>query len=48
MISGPHQRVLFSSCPLWRGAAAERVVTARSGVGIMDDDGRGDKPSDWL
>lgn len=30
-----------------RDMAAETVVATRSGAGAMDDDGRGDGPSDW-
>jgi hypothetical protein len=44
MISGPRQRALTSSL---RRGVPETVVAARSGVGAIDDDGRGAGPSDW-
>ena len=46
MIFGPPQRALPAL--VRRDLAAETVVAARSGVGAMNDDGRGDGPSDWL
>jgi hypothetical protein len=38
-----HRSGLYNSCPLCRGGR-RRVVAARSGVGAIADDGRGDGP----